>query len=345
MEAVAVKTGFRGVVALYSAAHFAVDFTCAFYVFAFVSADDRALCLLIYNFCAFALQMPLGVAADWLERNRVFAVIGALLTACGVFLGAFPLLLCAVTGVGNAMFHVGGGRDVLCGSGGKFAPLGVFVSPGAVGLFFGIAAGKGGVLPQYLPVLLMVVLAVLMLFLAPKSTPVKKPAKVEAAMKHPFIVFAVSCLFLVVCVRSFVGMTLNFPWKPEPYMALSLTFALALGKAAGGFLADRFGARASAVATLLLSAALFAFFKIPVCGILAVFLFNMTMPMTLCAVARLIPGAYGLGFGLLTFGLFLGALPLLLGSSVTLPMPAGAFIACGVSALLLLAGIRERADG
>ena len=39
---------------------------------------------------------------------------------------------------------------------------------------------------------------------------------------------------------------------------------------------------------------------IPVCGTLAVFLFNMTMPITLWAAARLLPGAKGFAFGLLT---------------------------------------------
>ena len=48
---------------------------------------------------------------------------------------------------------------------------------------------------------------------------------------------------------------------------------------------------------------------VPLPGVLAVLLFNMTMPVTLWAMAKLFPGAKGFSFGLLTFGLFLGYLP------------------------------------
>ena len=47
--------------ALYSLAHFWVDLSCALLAFRTLSASpDFALCLLLYNFCAFALQMPPG---------------------------------------------------------------------------------------------------------------------------------------------------------------------------------------------------------------------------------------------------------------------------------------------
>lgn len=337
---------FAGTIGLYSLSHFAVDFTCAFYIFSNVPKNGQwLLCLLIYNFFAFALQMPLGVLADRLEKNRSFALGGTLIVACSVVLDGAPLFLCAAAGIGNALFHIGAGRDVLCGSGGKFAPLGVFVSPGAIGLFFGISCAKNAVLPYFLPAAVLILLSWAILALAPKSTSVKKTSVKIQALRRPLIVFAVCCLFLVVCIRSFVGMTLSFPWKPEPYMALLLTAALALGKAAGGFLADRFGAKPTAVVTLLLSAVLFVFFRNPVGGIFAVFFFNMTMPITLCAVTRLMPHSYGLGFGLLTFGLFLGAMPILLGPGITLPMPVGAVFACAVSALLLLGGVKGVDNG
>ena len=50
--------------AVYALVHMAVDLSCAFLVFAYVSGGERwYLWLLIYNFCAFALQMPIGAAA------------------------------------------------------------------------------------------------------------------------------------------------------------------------------------------------------------------------------------------------------------------------------------------
>ena len=50
---------------LYSSAHFFIDFTCAYLMFARVSGSSQfALMLFFYNFCAFALQMPLGLVTD-----------------------------------------------------------------------------------------------------------------------------------------------------------------------------------------------------------------------------------------------------------------------------------------
>ena len=70
-------------------------------------------------------------------------------------------------------------------------------------------------------------------------------------------------------------------------------------------------------------------------GILAVFLFNMTMPITLWAVAQAMPAARGFTFGLLTFALFLGFLPSWLGWPSLLTGP-GAYAAVALVSLLLL---------
>ena len=68
--------------ALYSLAHFWVDLSCAFLAFRFLSAaPEFTLCLLLYNFCAFALQMPLGLLADRLDRNGAAAAAGCALVA------------------------------------------------------------------------------------------------------------------------------------------------------------------------------------------------------------------------------------------------------------------------
>ena len=50
---------------LYSVSHFWVDLSCALLLFrTLLGSPDLALCLLVYNFCAFALQMPFGLLAD-----------------------------------------------------------------------------------------------------------------------------------------------------------------------------------------------------------------------------------------------------------------------------------------
>ena len=55
---------------IYALVHMAVDLSCAFLVYTYVLGGEQwYLWLLLYNFCAFALQMPIGAAADRLDRN------------------------------------------------------------------------------------------------------------------------------------------------------------------------------------------------------------------------------------------------------------------------------------
>ena len=128
--------------AIYSAAHFWVDLSCAFLLFRTLSGSPQwMLCLLLYNFCAFALQMPLGLLADRWNRNGLTAAAGCVLTALAC-LSPVPLLTAVTAGVGNALFHLGGGIDVLNASRERAAALGVFISPGAVGLYIGTIWGQ-----------------------------------------------------------------------------------------------------------------------------------------------------------------------------------------------------------
>jgi len=70
-------------------------------------------------------------------------------------------------------------------------------------------------------------------------------------------------------------------------------------------------------------------------------LFNMTMPVTLWAMAKIMPGAKGFAFGLLTFGLFLGFLPVYLGIDVTQYTSWIFALISAVSLIILLTGLRR----
>ena len=73
---------------LYSLAHFWMDLSCALLVFRRLSGGaDFGACLLLYNFCAFALQMPLGLLVDRLDRNALAAAGGCGLTALAYQIG------------------------------------------------------------------------------------------------------------------------------------------------------------------------------------------------------------------------------------------------------------------
>lgn len=333
----------KKMLAVYSAAHAVVDFSCAFLVWrAMEDSPHLGIALLFYNFCAFALQMPIGLLADGWNRNSLVAAAGCAVVAFA-YLPVLPAIAGAViAGIGNGLFHVGGGLDVLNDSEQKSAALGIFVSPGALGLYLGGILGKGANIPYLLPVLLLLVTGGLILLTARRTysgfRSLNAPAEIKASRQD--IVLA-GLLTAVVVLRSYMGFHQTLPWKGEGRWGLIVTIALVLGKAAGGFLCDRLGARRAAALSLLLCSVCYLFSANPICGTAAVFLFNMTMPITLWAAARLFPGGKGFAFGLLTFALFLGYLPTCLGWSSLFLAPwvnaAGALL----SLLLLLGGLRK----
>ena len=319
--------------ALYSLAHFWVDLSCALLAFRSLSASpDFALCLLLYNFCAFALQMPLGLLADRLDRNGAVAAAGCALVALA-YAVPLPLAAAVTAGVGNALFHLGGGIDTLNTGLRRSAALGIFVSPGTVGLFLGTLWGRGDAVSLWAGPVGLLVLAGAILWLCRRTFGSLRSgnAPLDPTPREgwgPLVP-----LFLVVVLRSYMGANQAFVWKSQGQWALVLTLALALGKAGGGLLSDRLGPRRAAGWSLGLAVALYLLSGAPLPGLLAVFLFNMTMPMTLWAAAQLLPGAKGFGFGLLTFALFVGYLPVYLGW----PAVFGNVWACAAAAALSLA--------
>ena len=331
-------------VSAYSVTHFLVDFACAFLMFRSIAGTrDGYLGVLLYNFCAFALQMPLGIIADRVNRNVLFAIAGCALVGLAYGLVSIPLLAVLVVGIGNALFHIGGGIDVLNISEKKLGALGVFVSPGAFGIYYGTMLGKGHDFAAIIiPAALL--LAALLLFAvhkAQKGTYPKNAVFSLAGGGRPQVLLAAACLFFVVILRSFVGLAMNFSWKGIGCWGTVLLCAVVFGKTVGGFIADRFGVMKTSVFSLGLAVLLFLFSYVPLPGVLAVLLLNMTMPLTLWAMARLFPGAKGFAFGLLTFGLFVGFLPAYLG--VTIPGDAGWIfaLAAALSLVILTLGLRR----
>ena len=329
---------------IYSIAHFCVDFSCAFFIYSrFLNPWQWTLCLVLYNFCAFAMQAPLGLLGDRLNKNALYAAAGCVIVALSAFLSKYAVLACIVAGLGNALFHLGGGIDTLNECGEKCGKLGVFVSPGAFGIFFGTKLGRAKALDFRIVIGGLVLAAALILLTAARKGLLKRSRNVPvsfAGIGEPGVVPAALCFFLVVCLRSFAGSSMAFPWKSIGQWALINTCAVVFGKTAGGFIADRFGAVRSAWMTLGASAVLFLFASHPPAGVLAVFLFNMTMPVTLGALGRMLPGVKGFAFGTLTLALFVGLVPIIAWRSLTgLPNYCYSLTAL-LSAILLHAGFR-----
>ncbi len=317
-------------------AHFCVDFACAFLCMGYAE-DNIQFYLLVYNFCAFALQMPLGLLVDRFGRQMKVAGVGVALTAIALLFPSDPLVGVIIAGVGNALFHVGGGVYVLRGCESKCAPLGEFVAPGALGLFFGGYAADEF---YYIhPLVMLILLVFSSVFLFTKTEDTAKPTAVVLQPLPKKAGPALVLLFLVVVLRSAAGFQFTFSWKTGS-TALLFAFAVMMGKELGGVLSDRFGMMKTSLVSLLVGGVLFVFSgNSAVCGILAVLCFNCTMPVTLFAAYKIVRGLPGFSFGLLTFALFLGLLPSYFGFSA--PDSAAWFGvgACVLSLVLLLPGL------
>ena len=332
--------------ALLSVVHAAVDLSCAALFFSVLKGDELWLGMVLYNACAFLCQLPMGVVADRLNRNMLFAAIGCALVALAFGLRSVPILAMVVAGLGNGAFHVGGGIEVLNGSETKAGPLGVFVSPGAIGLYFGRVFSAGMLkLPWLLPAILLALGAAILLTGRKEYKEGSHNAPLSFEMPKGGL-WLLSLLFFVVVLRSFMSTTEAFSTGkllsglPSVWAGFIPVLCLALGKTAGGFVADRLKPIPTAIVSLGICA-LFLFFPLhPVLALIALFLFNMSMPLTLFASARLLRGAKGTAFGLLTAALYLGVVPFFLGIRI----PASHIlygVLAAISGVLLVIGLKE----
>ena len=330
----------------YSLAHALVDAACVAALFAIVTPKLADLAyanqlILIYDVIAFAPQPIFGLLVDAIKAPARMAAVGMLLVAASLLMMQAPLPAMVMAGIGNAIFHAGGGYASLKLAPGKASLPGIFVAPGALGLTLGILIGKSGGFVAWPFQLLLLSLAGFMLVL-PRlevQAPAQRPLPANGDLR--WFEMVIVLLLLSVAIRSLVGQSLVLPWKSQPSLLLALTLAVVLGKALGGLLADRFGWAAVGVSGLVVSLPLLAFFDpLPALVILGTFLFNLSMPVTLICLAEMLPGKSGFAFGLSALAIIIGALPAFLPLQALTGAPAFIFAAILVSIAALYSGLR-----
>jgi FSR family fosmidomycin resistance protein-like MFS transporter len=308
------------IVGTYSLLHAVVDMGCALLLAEIAKAagaDLRLsfLAVVAYDIIAFALQLPFGYLADKLNKNALVSAFGCILVAIGLLCSAAPYFAVTVAGIGNAFFHIGGGIDVLNISEGKATLPGVYVATGAMGLYLGTRGSVWSLTVTWMCAVLLAG-ALLLLWLYKKAKRDYRINNEPCSLKpHPEnvsspVMVIVLCLFLTICVRGGFGLVMKFPWNDSFGIGVVTVGVVVLGKALGGVIGDRLGWLRTSVTSLMVAAVLFAFADdFMVCGLLALFLFNITMPITLAAMAACFPNRKGMAFGITTFALVAGALP------------------------------------
>ena len=326
----------RRTVEVSAAVHFLVDLGCIFLAVAFLiplcgDRMDWVWVVMLYNMFAFAFQLPIGALGDRAGISWKLAAAGCLIIsgAYGIAWAGIsaprglilPAVIAVIAGIGNSCFHVGCGIAVLERSGRRAAMPGIYVSTGAFGVYLApLMASCSGPSVWGAAAGILVMLGCTFCLVrsgktlgsievAPKEK--REPAHRRAAGPSAALMLtAASGLLITVLLRSYAGTIMGFTWKSVPLLGLLFALSVVLGKMLGGVIGDRIGWMKTALISLLAAAVLFAVSsENPAAGIAAVFLFNMTMPITLTALADLMRDRPGTAFGMTTMMLFLGTVP------------------------------------
>ncbi len=350
------RSSARGVsapVAAYGLTHAVVDASCAFAVFGLLSTshldlETFAFLAVLYNALAFGLQAPLGLIIDKYHTTKtntplLAAIIGALFTTAALFMGNSPFSIVILAGLGNALFHIGGGSIILTLAPGRAGLAGLYVAPGAIGVLAGTLLGKGAFPASGILALILLLACIVFVKLKPVKTVAYEPSPFPPNMFALFFLL----LLLSIAIRSFVGFAVAFPWKSDVTLLWVLTLSIVAGKGFGGLIADRFGWLKVSAISLIVSAPLLAFGSSNAAlGLIGIFLFNITMPVTLVAIFRLFPKWPAFSFGIACMALLAGALPSFAFWRPTLGNPGLLFVvilasAAALSAALYLMASRE----
>lgn len=290
--------------------HLCIDLLCIFTLSTIVrtgllSANELLWLYFLYSLTAFGTQVIWGSLMDNFGYEKYVLLVSGFMVIMGFLLIAMsPLLAVLLAGLGNALFHVSAGSLVLQGWDNKFGPIGIFVAPGAIGVLLGSYSISQNI-SWGLPVsLLIILLTILAFWMAKKMLLFKSNQETQQASFLPIIL-----ILCIVVLRAFTGSVLVFSWKSIIELLFVLTFAITVGKAVGGLLADRFSWFKVVVISMCIAFPLVIFDVSPVFGIVGSLLLNITMAITVVLLYRLLPGKPGTTFGLTCLALFIGGTP------------------------------------
>ncbi len=298
------------VVALYGITHLLVDAICVGTVLSLRGInvlDDKAFVfyIVLYNLIAFGTQPIFGYLCDNYNNSKIFAILGVFLTISSLLFLNSPLPVVIILGIGNALFHIGGGVLSLNLTPNRATAPGLFVAPGAIGVF--IATFISGSMIALIVIAVSLITCMLIIhFVKFESYGTSETEEPSIDSKGILVIMA---LLLVISVRSIVGGAVAFDWQITTTMKLAALAMVVVGKALGGLLGDRFGFARTGVGGLLIAAPLLTWgMNNWLLGLLGLLLFNLTMPITLTILANTFKKYKGFAFGLTTLALVLGYL-------------------------------------
>ncbi len=310
---------------IYSICHFIVDFVSCLFVLGIAPSfciDENGVFnntlyyteVIMYNFFAFAFQVPMGFLMDKYKIYKYVGIIGfCLIGICYVLGFGNAVVLSSIVGIGNGLFHLEGGVNAYENSKGKAFLNGLFVAPGTWGIFLGTffypqLAGT------YLPIGLILLAILLLAFVQNDEIEFVKEEQNKIATKGMLfkahdIISIVLLIGVSIIVRSIGGGAIKYAWKTADVFWIGFVYScfVVLGKTFGGFIGDRIGLKKTAIGALAIACvSLLIGFKVPTFGFLGIFLFNIPMSITLLLLEKCNTKYLATMVGSNTFFLFIG---------------------------------------
>lgn len=297
--------------------HFLVDglCLCCLYLIAFPFSFPRLTGIfVVYNVLAFLTQPLTGLLADRMRDRHwmLLAAVVLLLTAVMMVTFGLPFagyLAPVLLGLGNSLFHVWGGKQVVLKAGNDMRALGLFVSTGAFGLAVAMVFFSLSLLYFFLLALCLLAVAYLKLEQNDErvGNAVQDTPWSSRVRQSRWLLLLVVVAFVM--FRSFMGESFTSAIVKDNMVVLLIGMTAMLGKMAGGWMASRMGilVTLAAVAVVVLGCLLCRSSEryVMLTGLFAV---NCTMPVTLYWANGLLKGREGLAFGLLAAALIPGYL-------------------------------------
>lgn len=320
--------------------HFLVDGLCLCCTYLLTSPFNLphlATIFITYNLLAFLSQPLTGWMADRI-RHKHWMLLGAVMLLAVAVL-VTPLVMssggestmfavAALLGIGNSLFHVWGGKQVVLQVGNDIRALGVFVSTGAFGLAVAIVFCSWMLLYIFLLAIIILATAYVMTDKSESHEHIQsKELPTTSANRSPLnpqpspnpahrstltaqrIIFVIAIAAFVM-FRSYLGKEFSLGAANTDAMILLVGFVTMLGKMAGGWISRWMGVvKALTMILIVVLVCMLTQRYSPVLPALAgLFMINCAMPITLYLANSVLPEREGLAFGILAAALMPGYL-------------------------------------
>ena len=308
-----------------SFSHMVIDFCCATSIFSIWNLDllpteTFVHWVLIYNILAFGLQLFLWIFADKSEYSKSISYIWCLLVWTWVCtFSIYPILSIIFLWIWNACFHIWWWILTLALNPWKAKEPWIFVAPWAIWLAIWTILWKTW---NFYCREWLVLIWIGLITMARSSKDflpyqrIKESIKKENLKNFPRklpILLIISLFTISIIIRSFVWFLINYSRKIWIPIVLWFTFIIALWKAFGGIITDKYWWLKIWVSSLLLSLPFLLLWEMyPICWFVGIFLFNITMSIALVWMVKALPNKPWFLFWLLCMWLLIGALPTLL---------------------------------